>query len=329
MAYPIDQHGNVTLGSHVVPVPRTISPEAQALLATPPAVETNHGGEPQPAWAARAAVDAQMQQINQFALSLFPVDIEETHIAGVRCHWVRPLEIPAENSGKLLINMHAGSFVFGSGALAEAIPIAHQAKVPVLSIDYRLAPEHAFPAAVDDIVAVYRAMLEKYKPSSIGIFGTSAGGFLTGQTAMRLQHEGLPLPACLGMFTAGGDLSDFGDTAQIYTLMGFYGELLLPVDHELSEIRAYRGDTDPKDPLFSPLYGDLSHFPPTLLISGTRDSVLSSASTFHRALRRANVDADLFVFDAMAHGFWYALHIPEAREAIGIMTRFFRKHLAQ
>jgi len=328
MAYQIDQHGNVTLGSHVVPIPRTISPEAQAVLATAP-TDVNEGGKLKPAWASRAAVDAQMQQINQFARSLFPVDIEETRVGGVRCHWVRPLQMPTENKGKLLINMHAGSFVLGSGALAEAIPIAHLTRVPVLSIDYRLAPEHPFPAAVDDIVAVYRAMLEQYKPSSIGIFGTSAGGFLTGQTAMRLQHDGLPLPACLGMFTSGGDLSDFGDTAQIYTLMGFYGELLLPVDHELSEIRAYRGNTAAKDPLFSPLYGDLAHFPPTLLVSGTRDLVLSSASTFHRALRRAGADADLFVFDAMAHGFWYAVHLPESREALDIMTRFFLKHLAQ
>jgi len=281
-----------------------------------------------PAWAAREAVDAQMLQLNEFARSLFPVDIEEVHIDGVRCHWVRPLVIPPENADKLLINMHAGSFVLGSGALAEAIPIANLAKIPVLSIDYRLAPEHPFPAAIDDVVAVYRAMLNQYRPARIGIFGTSAGGFITGQTAMRLKEEDLPMPACLGMFTAGGDLSDFGDTAQIFTLMGFYGELLLPVDHALSEIRAYRGNTDPKDPLFSPLYGDLSHFPPTLLISGTRDLILSSASTFHRALRRAGVDADLFVFDAMAHGFWYALHLPEAREAIDRMVAFFCQHLA-
>jgi epsilon-lactone hydrolase len=327
MAYQIDQNGNVHLGPHIVRVPKTISPEAQAQLATPPFVEVRPVGEPTPAWVAREAVDAQMLQLNDFARSLFPVDIEEVYINGVRCHWVRPLVVPPENADKLLINMHGGSFVLGSGVLVEAIPIAHLARIPVLSIDYRLAPEHPFPAAVDDILAVYRAMLDQYRPARIGIFGTSAGGFLTGQTAMRLKEEGLPLPACLGMFTGGGDLSDFGDTAQIYTLMGFYGEMLLPVDHEFSEIRAYRGDTDPKDPLFSPLYGDLSHFPPTLLISGTRDLILSSVSTFHRALRRAGVDADLFVFDAMAHAFWYAPHLPESREAINLMVSFFCKHL--
>ena len=330
MTYKLDTQGNVDFGSHIVKVPKTISAEAQAVLATPPSAATHPtGGEPTPVWEMRDAVDAQMLQINDFARSLFPVDIEETHIAGVRCHWVRPLEIPAENIGKLLLNMHAGGFVLGSGALAEAIPIAHLAKVPVLAIDYRLAPEHSFPAPIDDVIAVYRAMLEQYQPENIGIFGTSAGGFMTAQTAMRLQRDKLPLPACLGMFTAGGDLNDLGDTVQIYTLMGFYGELVLPSDHPLSEIRAYRGAADPKDPLFAPLYGDLSHFPPTLIIAGTRDAILSSASTFHRALRRAGVDADLFVFDAMAHGFWYAVHLPEAREAIDIMVRFFLKHIGK
>ncbi|HSB94851.1 MAG TPA: alpha/beta hydrolase [Spongiibacteraceae bacterium] len=327
MTYKIDNHGNVDLGSHTIPVPKTISLEAQALLATPPLAQLRPAGDPAPAWAARAEVDAQMLQLNEFARSLFPVEIEEVRIAGVRCHWVRPLEVATEHADKLLINLHAGSFVLGSGALAEAIPIANLAKISVLAIDYRLAPEHPFPAAVDDVVAVYRAMLERFSPTKIAVFGTSAGGFLAGQAAMRLQKEGLPVPACLGMFTAGGDLSDFGDTAQIYTLMGFYGELLLPVDHELSEVRAYRGDTAANDPLFSPLYGDLAHFPPTLMVSGTRDVILSSASTFHRALRRAGVDADLFVFDAMQHGFWYALHLPEAREAIDIMVKFFLKHL--
>lgn len=330
MAYKVDPQGNVNLGSHVVPVPKTISAEAQLQLATPPLGEARPAGaEPMPAWQLRAEMDSQLQQFNEFARSLYPVDIEETHIAGVRCHWVRPRELPAQNANKVLINLHAGSFVFGSGALAEAIPIAHMTRVAVLAVDYRLAPEHVFPAAVDDVVAVYAMLLAQYQPYNIGIFGTSAGGFLTAQTAMRLQREGLPLPACLGMFTAGGDLSDLGDSAQIFTMMGFYGDLLLPVDHALSEIRAYRGGADPKDPLFSPLYGDLSQFPPTLLLTGTRDLVLSAASTFHRALRRAGVDADLFVFEAMPHGFWYSLQLPETREAIAIMSRFFLAHLGE
>src|SRR5581483_565930 len=140
-----------------------------------------------------------------------------------------------------------------------------------------------------------------YAPSSMGIYGSSAGGFLTAQTTVRLEREGLPLPACLGVFTAGGDFSSFGDAAQIFTLSGFWGETILPFDHELSEVRAYLGGADPLDPLVSPIRADLSRLPPTLLISGTRDAILSATTLFHRALRRQAVQADLFVFEAMPH----------------------------
>ena len=84
---------------------------------------------------------------------------------------------------------------------------------------------------------------------------------------------------------------------------------------------------DPESPLVAPIRGDLSDFPPTLLISGTRDAVLSNAAMFHRALRRADRDAELFVFEAMPHAHWYNFQLPETREAIAIMVRFFEQHL--
>lgn len=136
------------------------------------------------------------------------------------------------------------------------------------------------------------------------------------------------MPACAGIFSGGGDLIDFGDTAQIFTLNGFFGHPLFPLDHELSEVRAYLGGIDPCDPLVSPVRGDLSGYPPVLLLSGTRDAVLSATTNFHRALRRAGVDADLMVFDAMPHTHWYALHLPETLEALNAMAHFFMDKLA-
>lgn len=328
MVYEIDDAGVVRLGGRSVPVPAGVSAEARAFLATAP-----WGNGPAPSddpiamWTLREHVDAQLHALGDAARQAMPVSIEEMEIGGVRCHLVKPLETPPENRDKVLINLHGGGFVIGSGSLVEAIPVAHAAKVAVIAVDYRLAPEHPYPAAVDDVVAVYRAVLQHHTPDQIGIYGASAGGFLTGQAIVRLEREGLPLPACCGVFTAGGDLADLGDTAQIFTLMGFWGSGILPVDHELSEIRAYVGAADPRDPGVSPIHGDLSRFPPTLLVSGTRDAVLSATASFHRALRRAGAVADLFVFEAMPHAHWYIFHLPEAREAIDIMARFFLKHL--
>ena len=324
MGYEIDAQGKVSLGKQKVSVPSTISAEAQEYLRRPPWDDTPMPEGPSAMWHARSFVDAALAQLNDVARQMYPVEIVETEIAGVRCHVVRPRDLTEENARRVLINLHGGGFVLGSGSLVEAIPIANLTGVPVVAVDYRLAPEHPFPAAVDDAVAVYRSFLDQgYQSSSIGLFGSSAGGFLTAQTAVRLEREGLPLPACLGVFTAGGDFRSLGDTAQIFTLSGFWGELILPVDHELSEIRAYLGGADPSDPLVSPINADLSRFPPTLLMSGTRDAVLSATTSFHRALRRHGVDADLFVFEAMPHSHWYTLHLPEAREALDIMSNFF------
>lgn len=327
MAYEIDAQGSAALGKHKVAVPTTISKEARAYLTTNPWADAPMPDEPVPMWAMREAMDVGFVRLNELAQQMFPVQIEEMSIGGVRCHMVRPLELPESHQGRVLINLHAGGFVAGSGALVEAIPIAHLAQTPVIAVDYRLAPEHPYPAAVDDVIAVYRQVLEHHTPEKIGIYGSSAGGFLTGQALARIATEDLPMPACAGVFSAGGGLSDFGDSWQIFTHSGFFGSLNFPIDHELSEVRAYLGDADPRSPLVSPLHADLSRFPPVLLMTGTRDSLLSAATLFHRALRRAGVQADLFVFEAMPHTHWYALHLPETREALDAMVRFFNDKL--
>ncbi len=327
MAYKVNKDGSTDINGHNVPVPKTVSAEAQKFLATSPWGDMPLPEGPIPMWTLRPFADAAMQAMTEPTREQYPVTIEEVEIAGVRCHLIRPLETPPENQGKALMNMHGGGFVMGSGSLVEAIPIAHLAKVSVVSVDYRLAPEHPYPAAVDDCLAVYAQMLEYHRPDQLGIYGASAGGFLTGQTLVRLQREGVPLPSCAGIFTAGGDLSDLGDTAHLFSLSGFYGDLILPTNHELSEIRSYIGGADPKDAGLSFINGDLAKFPPTLLMSGTRDALLSGAANLHRALRRAGVDADLHVFEAMPHAHWYNIQLPEAQEALQEQANFFLKHL--
>jgi acetyl esterase/lipase len=328
MAYDIDDKGTVLLGSHKIPVPTSVSPEAQQYLSQNLWSSDVTSEEPTPMWATRDATAVAFDALNQMAQQMYPVKVQEIDISGVRCHRIEPLEIPDENQDKILINLHGGGFVIGSGSLVEAIPIANLARIPVVAVDYRLAPEHAYPAAVDDVMGVYKHLLQTHSAAKIGIYGSSAGGFITAQALARIASEGLPMPACAGVFSAGGDLIDFGDTSQIFTLNGFFGHHILPFNHEMSEVHAYLGGADPFDPLISPALSDLSKFPPVLLISGTRDALLSSTTNFHRALRRAGIDADLMVFDAMPHSHWYALHLPETVESLHAMVKFFSSKLA-
>lgn len=320
------ENGVVDLGRIKLDVPDTISEEAKAYLRFDPNQEMPEDAPPVPMWLMREPLAPMFEWLNQQALEAYPCAIEETAIDGVRCHRITP-EGGARHADKLLINLHGGGFVMGSGSLVEAIPIAAETGCEVIAVDYRLAPEHPFPAAVDDILAVYRDALKTHAAKDVVLFGTSAGGFLTAMAIMRFKKEGLPLPAACGVFTAGGDVTQLGDTFNYLTLSGFYGHLGAKLDNPQCERGVFVGDADRNDPLLAPIKGDLSDFPPTLLVTGTRDAVLSSAAMFHRALRKAGRDADLHVFEAMPHGFWFSVALPESREAIDLMARFFERHL--
>jgi acetyl esterase/lipase len=326
MSYVLHPDGSATLTGRTVPVPRTISAEAARSIVDANSRPVGPGGPLAPR---RAQLDAQMLMLNDVATAQYAVDIAEVEIGGVRCHLVRPPAAAGERSGKVLVNLHAGGFVTGSGSLVEAIPVAARTNSTVIAVDYRLAPEHPYPAAVDDVVAVWRAVLEHHPTADVALYGTSAGAFLTAQAIMRFHRDGLDLPACAGIFSGGGDLTDLGDSAAIFNFGGFAGDPIVPYsgDPQVSDTDAYLRDADPADPLVSPIRGDLSHFPPTLLLTSTRDAVLSSTALMHRALRRAGVDAELSVFEALPHGFWFHLGLPETHEAIDAMVRFFCSHL--
>jgi acetyl esterase/lipase len=310
-------------------VPKTVSLEARQYLATPP---WGDGTPPPnvPLWELRTTFDAMFKMLTDMARSNYPVEIEEQRIAGVRADLVSPTTLPKGKQERLLINLHGGGFVLGSPpALVEAIPISNLTETRVVTVDYRLAPEHPFPAAIDDIVSVYRELLTTYRPNNIGMFGSSAGAILTAEATVRFRQLGLPLPAALGVFSGSGDMSDFGDSMAMYTLFGFWGELLRPFNDPSSEVNAYVGDHDPKDPVVSPIYADLRGFPPTLLLTGTRDFLLSPTTIFHRALRRSGVEAELVVFEAMPHCHWLAVHLPESKEALEITADFFDNKLGR
>jgi len=309
--------------TRVVPVPATISPEAQRSLAH----AYPDQGPPQSLAQRRAGTDAYTASARVQWSKICPNTIEETKIAGVPVRIVTPENVTDANKDKVLIDLHGGGFNSDSGSHTESIPIAYYSKIKVVAVLYRLAPESPYPAAVDDSIAVYRELLKTYKPEHMVIYGTSAGAILTAEVAARIKQLGLPQPAALGIFSGMGDFAREGDSQSLFALRGFSGHLdpPSPGPHD-SE---YVAKTDPKDPILSPIYSDLHGLPPTLFVTSTRDLLLSGTVNLHRAYIQAGVDAHLVVFDALTHAFWYDPNMPEAIEANHIMADFFVKHLPQ
>jgi acetyl esterase/lipase len=318
----IDAQGTAHV-TRVVPVPDTISPEAKRSLAH----AYPDQGPPESLAQRRTGTDAYTARARVEWTKICPNTIEETKIAGVSVRIVTPDNLSDANKDRVLIDLHGGGFNSDSGSYTESIPIAYYAKIKVVAVLYRLAPESPYPAAVDDSIAVYRELLKTYKPEHVVIYGTSAGAILTAEVAARIKQLGLPQPAALGIFSGMGDFARDGDSQSLFALRGLSGHLDPPGPgpHD-SE---YVGSTDPKDPVLSPVYGDLHGLPPTLFVTSTRDMLLSGTVNLHRAYLEAGVDAHLVVFDALTHAFWYDPHMPEALEANHIMADFFVKHLAR
>ncbi len=306
--------------TRIVPMPRTISSEAQTWLES-----LNHSTSgPESLAERRKHTDEWRAKDSAEAKKLYPVNIDETKTAGVRTDIITPLSMPEENRSRVLINVHGGGFNSDSGSLIEGVPIANLAKIKVVSIYYRLAPENPFPAAVDDVVAVYKELLKSYKPKSIGLFGTSAGAILTCEVTAELKQLGVPLPGALGIFSGMADFSRPGDSWQLFTLNGFPGKLE-PTDLKSPHDAEYVGKIDPKDPVLSPLFSNLQGWPPSLSVTSGRDILLSGTTIFHRALLRSGNDAQLVVFEALPHAFWYHFQLPETKEALELMAKFFEE----
>lgn len=310
--------------TRVIRPPATISPEAQRWLDS---LRKNVAHD-STLEERRKRTDEWRARQSAVAKKLFPVNIEEQTIGGVRCDVITPLETLAANKNRVLINLHGGGFNSDSGSLIEGDPIANLAKIKVVSVYYRLAPENKFPAAVDDVVAVYKELLKTYKPKNIGIFGTSAGAILTAESAVRLKQLGLPLPGALGIFSATGDYSRAGDSLLLYTLLGLPGEFA-PIDPAKPAPNEYYGNTDPKHPVLSPLFADLRGMPSALFVTSTRDILLSGTTMLHRAMLAAGDDTELVVFEALPHAFWYHFELPETTECLNIMAKYFDRKLGK
>jgi len=308
--------------SRVVPVPTTVSPAAQRALAR----VVSDAAKPETLEERRAGTDKWQTAAGEAFKKVYPVNIASGTIAGVPVRIITPLRIPREKRGRVLINLHGGGFNSDSGSFSETIPVAYLSQTKVIAVLYRLAPEHPFPAGLDDAVAVYKELLKTIKPNRIAIYGTSAGAILTAEVTAKLKQLKLPLPGATGIFSGLGDFSQSGDSNALFALNGFAGHLDPPKSGPLDP--EYLGKSlDPKDPILSPLYSELGGFPATLFITSGRDLLLSGTIILHRAYLRAGVDAQLVVFEALPHAFWNNPDLPESKEAHQLMANFLVKYL--
>ena len=235
-----------------------------------------------------------------------------------------------ENRSRVFLHFHGGAYVLnpGEAGTREGILMAGFGRGKVISVDYRTAPDHPYPAALDDCVAVYRELLNSVPAKNIGVVGTSTGGGLALALVLRAKQEGLPLPGALAPGSPWSDLTKTGDTFYTNDLVDNFQ---VSYDGYLADAaKVYANGRDLKDPMLSPIYGDLSGFPPTILTSGTRDLFLSLTVRTHRKLRQAGVIAELQVFEAISHA-QYSVNAgaPETKEAFEEIARFFDAHLGK
>ncbi|HZX70280.1 MAG TPA: alpha/beta hydrolase [Rhodanobacter sp.] len=326
----VEPDGTVTVPAVSVPYSVFASPEARAFFPKMIAA----GSKAPPLTAPIAQSRAFYERMNSDRAArmekIYPVHIHAETIGGVQTDVVLPAQgIAAGQRRRVLINLHGGAFLWGahSGGLVESIPVASLGGIKVISVDYRQGPEHVFPAASEDVEAVYRALLKLYTAKNIGIYGCSAGGVLTGEAVARIISKNLPVPGAIGTFC--GSISELGGDST-YTAPVLNGEPPPAGPSKLADLPYFKG-ASASDPLVFPANSPalLAKFPPTLLITGTRDFTMSSVIQSQRLLSAAGVDAELHVWDGMWHSFFSDPEMPESREAYKVIVDFFKRKLGR
>ncbi len=315
-----------------IPVPTAgVSQQEQSVIGAPlPPFWNDH---PKDAAEWKALINMRAEQINKTLPGLrekFGVKSEQVTIAGVNCYILTPDNVPEQNRNRLLVHVHGGGYVFGPGesATREAILMAGIGKFKVISIDYRMPPDFPYPAAMDDAMSVWKEVIRTNDPKKMAIFGTSTGGGMTLAMVLRARTEGLPLPGATAPGTPWSDMTKTGDT---FFTNERVDNILVSNDGWLGDAaKLYANGHDLRDPQLSPVYGDLTGFPPTVLTSGTRDLFLSNTVRVHRKLRQAGVIADLHVFEGQSHAQYAGdPDAAETTEHFGELTAFFDRHLAK
>lgn len=339
-----DDEGTIHVPSFILPESQFLSDESKAILKEQRAYKVKSWEEMKRS-CPPLKEGASLEEIKQYreclathfyttpvykkTIARYPIDIIIDTMSGVYTEVFTPKEgITKKDQNKVLISLHSGAFQFDSRTASriESIPIAALSGIKVISIDYRMGPEYQFPAASEDVAAVYKALLKEYKPENIGIYGTAAGGMLTTQVMAWFQKENLPIPGAIGMIgMAAAEPRPKTDAMHIFSAIEGH-EGIAP----FTVFEPYFGsEPDFDDPLLVPLNSKkiLSKFPPSLLIISTRDFHLSSVVYTHSQLVKLGIEADLHVWEGVGHVFTSNVELPESREAFDVIVNFFKKHL--
>jgi epsilon-lactone hydrolase len=251
--------------------------------------------------------------------------VEPVDANGVPAEWVAASGVTGR---RVLLYLHGGGYQIGSPATLRRMVtlLSAPAAARVLSVDYRLAPEHPFPAAVDDAVAAYRWLLAGgTAPATVALAGDSSGGGLALATLVALRDAGEPMPAAAFAISPWTDLALTGESLRTRAAV----EVMLQPDGIPETAALYLAGADPRHPYASPLYADLRGLPPVLIHVGDAEVVLDDSTRFAARAREAGVDVTLEVWDEMPH-VWHAFAglLPEADQAIARAGDWLRARLA-
>lgn len=247
---------------------------------------------------------------------------ESVSAEGVPCEWIIPKDSPPDRA---LLYLHGGGFVFGLTPLHLQMGayLAKRMGIRILMVDYRLAPENPFPAALEDCETAYRWLLRSdISARDIVVGGDSAGGNLSLTMVMKLRDSGDPLPSAVACLSPVTDL-----TPEAHLRTGFKDPLLPPTAIRLYS-RSYVGSHDSHHPLISPVFDDLHGLPPMLIHVGEDEILLDDAIRITRLAEAAGVDVRLQVYPRMWHVWQLFLSLPEAVESLGDIAQFLQAHLA-
>ncbi len=328
-----DEHITWTIPAKKLPLPSCASKEIQKNLANlrQPNVEARRKFKSKSKEEWKEWIDYAKEAGTEgvkISAKKYHVDIKEGHIEGVGVYYLTSRHALPKKNQQVFVYLHGGAYLFGGGmsALNEAILIADRVQIPVIAIDYRMPPDAPYPAALDDVVSVYQSLLKSYESTSIVMGGSSSGGGLTLAVVQKLKSLHITLPSALFVGTPWSDLTKNGDS--LYVNEGV-DRKIVTYDGFLPEaVKLYANGHNLKESGLSPVYGDFSHFPPTMLVTGTRDLFLSMTVRVHRKLKEAGVVADLNVYEGLSHVEYFVVpDAPESREVYKELKQFLKQYL--